>query len=80
MKQEKNLKLAEDKRAELFVKPILKLCKKNPELDSDNIYHNKLEDIYPENEFIADYFLSDPEDLITKIIELKLQLLEKYLK
>lgn len=79
MKQEENLKLAEDKRAELFVQPILNFYKKNPELDSEDIY-NKLEDIYPENEFIADYFLSDLEDLITKIIELKLQLLEKYLK
>ena len=76
MKKDENLKLANDKRGELSVQPILKLCKNNPELDSDNIYHNKLEDIYPEDEFITDYFLSDIEDLITKIFELKLQLLE----
>lgn len=80
MKKDENLKLAIDKRGELSAQPILKLCKKNPKLDADNIYFNKLENIYPENEFIADYFLSDVEDLITKIIELKLQLLEKYLK
>lgn len=72
MTKENNLELARAKRAELgavaedlyFSSPVFKLV-------------DKLDEIYPEDEFVEDYFLSDKEDLIIKIIELKLQLLEK---
>lgn len=75
MTKEKNLELARAKRAELasisedlfFSSPLFKLV-------------DKLDEIYPEDEFVEDYYFSDKEDLIIKIIVLKLQLLEKYLK
>lgn len=74
MTKEKNLELARAKRAELgalsedvyFSSPVFKL-------------EDKLDEIYPEDEFVEDYYLSDKEDLIIKIIVLKLQLLENKL-
>lgn len=74
MTKEKNLELARAKRAELaaisedvyFSSPVFKL-------------EDKLDEIYPEDEFVEDYYLSDKEDLIIKIIVLKLKLLENKL-
>ena len=74
MTKEKNLELVRDKRVELaalsedlyFSSPLFKLV-------------DKLDEIYPEDEFVEDYYLSDKEDLIIKIIVLKLKLLENKL-
>ena len=74
MTKEKNLELARAKRAELaalsedlyFSSQVFKL-------------EDKLDEIYPEDEFVEDYYLSDKEDLIIKIIVLKLKLLENKL-